>query len=83
MFDERWIEWSGLQGSVATAVGTVTPATNDAMANGGDKLDVAATVRGMRHLRASVDRLPESQRSILVEECELMIGSINKIPATR
>jgi len=89
VFDERWLEWPGLQAAVAAAVGTVTPATNGQvhLANGGGrKLDVAATVGGMRTLRACIERLPEAQLSILRDECESMslaISNLSRLPATR
>jgi len=87
VFDERWLEWPGLQAAVAAAVGVATPATNGAKANGGaKKLDVAATVGGMRTLRASIDRLPDSQLCILRDEAEAMsiaIANLSKVPATR
>ena len=90
VFDERWLEWHGLQEAIAAAVGVVTPITANGSvraANGAaKKLDVASTVGGMRTLRASIDRLPDSQLSILRDECDSMaraIAQLNRVPATR
>ena len=92
VFDDRWIEWKGLQDAVAAAVGAmVTPVTNGApraAAEGGKRIDVAATVGGMRQLRASLDRLPATQLSILRDECDAMTRAVdsairNTQPATR
>ena len=87
VFDDNWLEWGGLQAAVAEAVGAVTPATNGGAPNGGRKIDVAATVGGMRQLRTSLNRLPVSQLSILRDECDTMqraIAALGKVPpATR
>ena len=88
VFDENWLEWQGLDDAITAALGSVTPATNGGKreSSRARKLDVAATVGGMRHLRASIDVLPESQLEILRDECESMSRAIaltRKVPATR
>uniref|UniRef100_A0A7S2IID8 BSD domain-containing protein n=1 Tax=Haptolina brevifila TaxID=156173 RepID=A0A7S2IID8_9EUKA len=91
VFDEHWIEWPGLQEAVAAAVGAVTPVTNGAARaapDGGKKIDMAGTVGGMRQLRASLDRLPATQLSILRDECDAMTRAVETAikkqqPATR
>lgn len=93
VFDENWIVWPGLQEAAVAAVGAVTPATamngSTGGAEGGAKrIDVAATVGGMRQLRASLDRLPSSQLSILRDECDAMRSAVETAliraqPATR
>ena len=86
VFDERWLEWRGLQDAIAAAVGTVTPVTKGFVASNGGaraKIDVAGTVGGMRMLRTSLDRLPASQLSIMRDECDAMqaaIAALNKLP---
>ena len=88
VFDDRWLEWPGLQPAMpAIPTPMVTPIPNGARStNGGGKLDVAATVGGMRTLRVSLERLPDAQLHILRDECDLMaiaIQRLNRVPATR
>merc|ERR1719198_2526102 len=44
VFDERWLEWRGLQAAVAAAVGAVTPVANGGRNGGAAKVDVASAL---------------------------------------
>lgn len=88
VFDERWLEWKGLQQALAAAVGAVTPATqqNGAARNGaGQKLDVPATLAAMRTMRAALSSLPPEQLQAVRDESEAMrkmLDAMRVPPAT-
>jgi len=91
VFDERWLEWRGLQAAVIAAVGAVTPVHNGAR-NGGLKPDVAATVGSLRTLRTAhhINQLLKEERieelQGLRDECDAMQRALDALrvpPATR
>ena len=90
VFDERWLEWKGLQAAIAAAVGAVTPvstprssngaANGGAAVNGGvakGAIDVAATLGTMRQLRASLGALPPAQQQSLRDEAEALARALD------
>lgn len=91
VFDERWLEWRGLQAAVVAAVGAVTPvangARNGAAAGGASgKVDVNATLGSLRALRTTLERLPPAQQQSLRNECDAMSRALDALrvpPATR
>ena len=91
VFDERWIEWRGLQAAVVAAVGAVTPAVTPVPNGGrngvhGNKVDVASTLGSMRALRSTLDRLPQAQQQSLRDECDALSRALDVLrvpPATR
>ena len=86
VFDERWLEWKGLQEAVAAAVGAVTPLPNPKNGVGSGKVDVPATVGSMRAARASLSGLPPAQQQALRDEADAMMRALDALrvpPATR
>ena len=84
VFDERWLEWKGLQAALAAA-GASPPVPNDG-SNGVPKLDVAMTLRSMRTMRQYLDRLPPTQQQSLRDECDVLSRALDGLrvpPATR
>ncbi len=72
VFDDRWIEWRGLQPAVLAAVGAVTPVNNGparTAAGGRPGLDAPAALGTMRKLRASLAGLTPAQLAVIRDEC--------------
>lgn len=89
VFDERWLEWSGLQAAVAEAVGAVTPVNggrNGAVAGAASKVDLTATLGTIRAVRTSLGALPPAQLQSLRDECDALSRALDALrvpPATR
>lgn len=85
VFDERWLEWPGLQPGAATPTPAPTPngVRGGAGANGSGhpmtpKLSIASAVAAMRQLRtAGVAALPPSQQQALRAECDSLIRALD------
>jgi len=92
VFDERWLEWPGLQAAVAAAVGAVTPVnggrSNGNIGNGAPsaKVDMPATLGTIRAVRSSLGGLPPAQLQSLRDECDALSRALDAMrvpPATR
>ena len=86
VFDEHWLEWRGLQGAVAAAVGAVTPVANGGRNGAAGKPDLAATIHSLRAIRTTLERLPPSELQSLRDECDTMQRALDALrvpPATR
>jgi len=86
VFDERWMDWKGLQDELAAALGALTPQAANGGRNGEAKLDVAMTLGSIRALRHSLDRLPPMQQQSVRDECDALKHALDGLcvpPATR
>ena len=79
VFDERWLEWKGLQAAVAAAIGAMTPVASSARNGAPPKFDLAATIGSMRALRTSLERLPLAQRQSVRDECVALSRALDHL----